>query len=110
MSSKTDNLPPLPPGGSRVEHDGHVYGVVELDPGDMLDLFAACEDRATNAGYVGYASRICSVRDIDGVPIPFPASKEDIKALGRRIGAPALNAVIDASAQQPAADAEAAKN
>lgn len=108
MSSEKHS--PLPPGTARVEHGGRVFGVVDLDPGDMLDLFAACEDRATNAGYVGYASRICAVRDIDGVPIPFPTTRDDIKALGKRIGTGAMSAIIEATTRPAAADASAAKN
>lgn len=107
MSSEA-NL--VTPGAQRVEFDGHVYGVADLDPGDMLDLFAACEDRATNAGYIGYAALICAVREIDGAPIPFPANQADIKALGRRIGNGAMNAIIDATTRRPEASAEAAKN
>jgi hypothetical protein len=71
------------------------YSVRPLDPGDMFDLFEACSEMSNNRAWVGYASRVCSVRDIDGVPVPFPRTKEDVKALARRIGNVAMDALLD---------------
>lgn len=87
------------------------YSVRPLDPGDMFDLFEACGEMSSNRAWVGYASRVCSVRDIDGVPILFPRSKDDVKALARKIGNAALDALIeDANKTDDGVDTDIAKN
>lgn len=72
-----------------------VYSIRALDPGDMFDLFEACSEMSSNRAWVGYASRVCSVRDIDGVPVLFPRSKDDVKALARKIGNEAMDALLE---------------
>lgn len=57
-----------------------------LDPADTLDLLEAAGDASSNAGWVRYAMAVCSVAEIDGVPVPMPANKDAIRAQGRRLG------------------------
>ena len=75
---------------------GRKIGVQRLDPGDFLDLLEAAGPASANSGFVGYASIVSAVRDIDGVPVPFPSSKEDVKALARKVGADAIGMVATA--------------
>jgi hypothetical protein len=98
------------PGSKAVECEGRIYSVKDLDPGDMLDLFEAADGR--NKSWVGYASRICSVRAIDGVPVPFPKNPDEVKALARKIGTAGVDAIFEAMANEDAAGlkAETAKN
>jgi len=101
---------PVPPGGRRITTEGHVFDILDLTPGDMLDLFSAAGASSGNSGFVVYASQICRVRAIDGVPVPFPRSVEAIKALGNRIGHAALNVLMSEGDGDVADVTDAAKN
>lgn len=91
-------------------------GFEPLNPGELLDLLEAAEGASGNQGFVGYASVICSCREIDGVPEPFPRTRADIRALANRLGTAGLAAMTAAlSAKVAPADgtaqaADVAKN
>jgi hypothetical protein len=76
-----------------------------LDPADMLDLLEAAGDASVNQGYIRYAMVVCSVEQIDNLPIPAPSSKDQIKALGRRLGNTGFSAAAKALFGDPAAPA-----
>ena len=69
--------------------DGRKLGLKEIDPGDMLDLIeaagSAMSGRSAGA-WLGYAQMIATVTSIDGVPVQFPATKDEVKELARKIG------------------------
>jgi hypothetical protein len=73
--------------------DGRVLGVIEMDPADQLDLFEACGDLSTNQQWVGMALLACSVRSINGVPVPQPANKLQVRALAKQLGKKGIAAV-----------------
>ena len=73
--------------------NGMKLGVVELDPADQLDLFEACGRMSTNPGWVGLALLACSVRSINGVPEPMPATQDQVRNLARRLGHEGIAAV-----------------
>ena len=66
--------------------DGRVLDTRELNPGEMLDLMEAAGNASDNSGYLRMAFLICSVAAIDSVPIPMPATKQQVRNLGVRIG------------------------
>lgn len=109
MSAAPDNIELAAPGAERVEAEGRVFSVKDLDPGDMLDLFEAADGR--NKSWLAYASRICSVRAIDGVPVPFPRTPDEVKDLARRIGSAGVDAIYESLiAEEQPKKAETAKN
>ena len=72
--------------------DGRVLGLRQLTPADTLDLIEAAGQASSSVAWMRYASMICSVSSIDGIPVMMPATKQALRELGRRIG----NAGIDA--------------
>lgn len=69
--------------------DGRRLALRELDPADMLDLIEAAGSAVTGPSastWLGYAEMICSVTAIDGVPVQMPVTKDQIRALARKIG------------------------
>lgn len=78
---------------SATDENGKRYTIRVLDPADMLDLLEAAGDLSGNAGWVRYAMMLCSVSEIDGVPVPMPAKKSDVRALAKRIGNAGLKAI-----------------
>jgi len=95
-----------------VDSKGRKIVINPLDPADMLDLLEAAGDASANAGYMRYAMVICSVSEIDGVPVPRPSKKADIKALARRLDNDGFAAVTRSlfGAEASADVAETAKN
>lgn len=91
-----------------VEAEGRKFHVRPLDPGDTLDLLEAAGDRAGKRGWMLYASRACSVRQIDEVPVPMPTDVDSIKALARRIGNAGMAALM-ADLVEPASEGAAAE-
>ena len=96
-----------------VDSTGRKIAVTALDPADMLDLLEAAGDASANSGYMRYAMVICSVSNIDGVPVPRPTKKNEIKALAKRLGNEGFAAVTkslfgDDNAAKD--DADTAKN
>lgn len=68
--------------------EGHRLTLRELDPGDMLDLIEAAGSAVSGpsaSAWLTYAQMICSVREINAVPVQMPSSKEEIRELARRI-------------------------
>jgi hypothetical protein len=75
--------------GEVITASGVRLGLREIDPGDMLDLIEAAGSAMNGASasvWLSYAQMVCSVTAIDGVPVPMPVSKDEVKALARRIG------------------------
>ena len=72
---------------------GRVLSVIEMDPADQLDLFEACGAMASNPAWVGMALLASSVRSIDGVPVPQPANKLQVRALAKQLGKHGIAAV-----------------
>ncbi len=65
---------------------GRTLKIRELDPADMLDLIEAAGEVAGNPAWIRYAMSVASVAEFDGVPVPLPENKDQIKAFARRIG------------------------
>ena len=90
---------------------GRKIVVNPLDPADMLDLLEAAGDASANSGYIRYAMVVCSVSMIDGLPIPRPSKKADIRALAKRLENDGFAAVASALFGKDEADTvETAKN
>lgn len=69
--------------------DGRRLTLRALDPADMLDLIEAAGSAVIGPSastWLGYAEMICSVTAIDGVPVQMPVTKDQIRALARKIG------------------------
>lgn len=69
--------------------DGRKLGLREIDPGDMLDLIEAAGSAMSGAAagaWLGYAQMVATVTSIDGVPVQFPSTKDEVKELARKIG------------------------
>ncbi|KXV20649.1 hypothetical protein [Gluconobacter japonicus] len=69
--------------------DGRKLGLKEIDPGDMLDLIEAAGSAMSGAAagaWLGYAQMVATVTSIDGVPVQFPSTKDEVKELARKIG------------------------
>ena len=82
-----------------------------LDPADMLDLIEAAGENSDNRAWLRFAMLVCSVEAIDEVPAPFPRDVAGIKALARRLGTDALNAVrVRLQARDRALETTTAKN
>ncbi|GBQ09731.1 hypothetical protein [Swaminathania salitolerans] len=82
-------------------------GLRELDPGDLLDLIEAAGSVMAGeaaSAWLDYAQMICSVSAIDGVPVPMPGTKDEIRALARRIGNDGLAALHPVFAEARAAE------
>ncbi|GBQ87312.1 hypothetical protein AA23498_0102 [Acetobacter nitrogenifigens DSM 23921 = NBRC 105050] len=65
----------------------------ELNPGEILDLLLACGDGAQNQAYISVAQTWCSIRAIDGIPVPFPRNHATIRDLANQIGSEGLDAL-----------------
>ena len=94
--------------------DGRVLDTRELNPGEMLDLMEAAGNASDNSGYLRMAFLICSVAAIDSVPIPMPATKQQVRNLGVRIGNDGMvalnNWAYGAKDDAPAPSVDIAKN
>jgi hypothetical protein len=73
---------------------GRKFVLRELSPGDMLDLLEAAEGASSNGGWVRYASVCASVDSIDGVPMPRPRSKAQVRQMAEKIGNAGLVAIM----------------
>lgn len=69
-----------------VDADGRKIKLRVMDPADMLDLSEAAGELSTNAGWMQRAMVAASLVEIDGVPVPMPSTKEEVRALSRKIG------------------------
>lgn len=84
---------------------------------DLLDLLEAAGVNAGNQQWLGIAMRACSVRSIDGVPIPMPVKRDQVRALVAKLdmhGLAAVSQALGAADEEASEDAdtikEAAKN
>ncbi|NHN84475.1 hypothetical protein GOB93_07425 [Acetobacter musti] len=88
-NSVTDNVEITSGNGKKIEYR-------EMNPGEILDFLLACgNDGSANEVYLNAAQSWCSVRTIDGVPMPFPRNKDGIRDLVNRLGTDGINAVED---------------
>ena len=78
---------------------------------ERLRLFeAAGAELSRNDRWLGMAVLAASVTAMDGVPLPFPASKPAIEAAVQRLGEEGIAAVAGALAPEPAFDQASAGN
>jgi hypothetical protein len=78
---------------------------------ERLRLFeAAGAELARNDRWLGLAALAASVSAIDGVPLPFPASKAAVEAAVQRLDEPGIAAVAAALAPEPGLDKALAGN
>lgn len=86
---------------------------------EQLDLFEACGTNASNQPWLAMALLACTVRAIDGHPVPKPINRAQIRAAIAKLGSEGLNAVQTALTtpeedEEPGDDvralADAAKN
>ena len=89
----------------------------EIDPGDLFNIIEAAGGAAENKQWMRLAMVVCSVTEIDGIPVPMSAEKKDIVALARKIGNSGLVALQkalfgddEAPAKTDAEQVAAAKN
>jgi hypothetical protein len=84
--------------------EGRVLTIARLGVLDRLRLFkAAGAELARNDTWLGMAMLACSVRAIDGVPMPQPASEAMIEAAVARLGEAGIAAAAAAFAPEEAA-------
>jgi hypothetical protein len=73
---------------------GRVLTVRRLGALDRLRLFKAIgAELSDNAAYLGMAMLAISVTDIDGVPVPAPATEAQLEALVHRLGDIGMDAI-----------------
>jgi hypothetical protein len=94
---------------------GRKYKLRELDPADALDVLEAAGELSSNLGWVQYATSLCSVAEIEGIPVPMPRNKNAIRDLGRRVGNSGLVAITralygDIAKNKVETEVETAKN
>jgi hypothetical protein len=78
---------------------------------ERLRLFeAAGAELARNDRWLGLAALAASVSAIDGVPLPFPATKAAVEAAVQRLDEPGIAAVAAALAPEPGFDRALAGN
>jgi hypothetical protein len=75
--------------------NGRKYTLRELTPGSFMDLLEAAGGASQNAGYLRYAMAVASVIDIDGVPVPMPQDRRQLRALGDKIGNDGMIAIFN---------------
>ncbi|GBQ26000.1 hypothetical protein AA0472_1959 [Acetobacter estunensis NRIC 0472] len=77
-----------------VTAEGRKLSYREMNPGEILDFLLACgSEGARNEAYLNAAQAWCSVRAIDGIPVPFPSSRNGIRDLVNQIGADGIDAI-----------------
>lgn len=110
----------LPPGVEQITDDrGRILTVRTIGPRDRMRLFKAIGPvNSRNDPYVGTATLAYSVSEIDGEPVPIPATEIAVEALVDRLGDDGINAVAkvmmhrmgitDADMEAAGGDAQAA--
>lgn len=69
--------------------DGRKLTLKEVGPGDMLDLIEAAGSAMAGdaaSAWLSYAVMVATVSEVDGVPVPFPSTKAEVKALANKLG------------------------
>ncbi|MBW4091057.1 MAG: hypothetical protein HIU82_08110 [Proteobacteria bacterium] len=85
--------------------EGRRIALRRLSALDKLRLFkAAGPVLAQNQPWLGMAVLACSVTAIDDVPVPAPATEQQIEAMVARLGDAGINAIAVALDAEPAAD------
>lgn len=117
--------PAAPAAGAETLTDslGRVITLRQLTPGDTLDLIEAGGNASENSLWMRYAMTVATVAAIDGMPIPLPITKAQVRALACRIGNEGMTALTtqrqssnagktaeDAAAERAAAEQALAKN
>lgn len=75
---------------------GRTLTIREIGPMEQIDLFEAAGDQSNNSPWVGMAILAASVTDIDGIPMPAPRSKNNIRAALKTLGTEGVAAVAKA--------------
>ncbi|MEO8716065.1 MAG: hypothetical protein ABI369_13730 [Acetobacteraceae bacterium] len=76
---------------------------------DKLRLFkAAGPALSQNQHWLGMAMLACSVSSIDDVPVPAPATEQQIEAMVERLGDVGINAIAETLNPDPALSSEEA--
>ena len=97
--------------GAVVDGQGRRLELKRLGVLERLRLFeAAGAELSRNDRWLGMAVLAASVTAMDGVPLPFPASKAAVEAAVQRLGEEGIAAVAGALAPEPAFDQASAGN
>lgn len=84
---------------------GRKFEYQQLDATEMLDLYEAAGGAlCANGAWLGTALLCCSVRNIDGTPVPMPRDKKGIKTLVGKIELQGQAAIREALAEADAAE------
>ena len=84
---------------------GRRIALRRLNALDKLRLFkAAGPVLAQNQPWLGMAVLACSVTAIDDVPVPVPATEQQIESMVARLGDGGINAIAVALDAEPATD------
>jgi len=78
------------------------------DAGDQFDLIEIAGAVADNRPWMFRAMVVYAVSAIDGVPLPLPASKDDLKTNARALGDDGIMAVMESLFPEAVAAARAA--
>lgn len=80
---------------SEVIHDsnGRELEVASLTTREQMRLMRACGPAADTQVYLINAIMAATVRGIDGVPVPFPRTPDEVDALADKVDGPGLSAV-----------------
>ena len=90
--------------------DGRKFRLRTLKPSHMLDLMEAAENAASSRAWMQYALMICSVSEIDGVPVIMPTTKAGVRSLADRVGNAGIVALHADMQTPPEAADDVAKN
>ena len=86
-----------PKTASVIDSLGRTLKVKRLSALDRLRLFTACgAENSDNRQYMSYAGAAAAVTEVDGIPVPFPATELQVSALVARLDEEGLAAVIGA--------------
>lgn len=68
----------------------------EITPSEMLDVILICgPEGSKNDTYINIVQQWCSVRSINGIPVPFPKNKNMLDTLANDIGIDGIKALED---------------
>ena len=76
--------------------NGRKIALRAMDPADLLDVLEWAGSAASNEVWLRYATIVCSVTDVDDVPVPRPRDKDGIKRIARQLGNAGMAAVTAA--------------
>lgn len=68
----------------------------EITPSEILDLILICgPDGSKNDTYINIVQQWCSIRSINGIPVPFPKNKSMLDMLANDIGMDGIKSIED---------------